>query len=116
MKLQNKKVVIIGAGPGGLTLAKLLQDQNIAVTVYERDIDKHARVQGSPLDLHKDSGLAAIKKANLFEEFKKHYLPRADREKIMNEKADVLFSDHEAKLAEDFGNPHFRPETHLPFF
>lgn len=65
MLLDNKKVVIIGAGPGGLTLARLLQKKNIKVQVYERDYDKNARVQGSPLDLHQDSGLAALKEAGL---------------------------------------------------
>jgi hypothetical protein len=36
---------------------------------------KPARVQGSPLDLHDESGLAAIRKANLFNEFKQNFLP-----------------------------------------
>lgn len=37
MLLQNKKVAIIGGGPGGLTLGRLLQQQGVAVHVYERD-------------------------------------------------------------------------------
>lgn len=60
MKLQGKKIAIVGGGPGGLTLAKLLQLKGANVKVYERDLNKNARVQGSPLDLHDDSGLAAI--------------------------------------------------------
>jgi 2-polyprenyl-6-methoxyphenol hydroxylase-like FAD-dependent oxidoreductase len=36
MLLQNKKVAIIGAGPVGLTMAKLLQQADAEVTVYER--------------------------------------------------------------------------------
>ena len=110
MKLQDKKIAIVGGGPGGLTLAKLLQLKGADVKVYERDLNKNARVQGSPLDLHDDSGLAAIIKANLLNEFKNNFLPKADRKKIMNEDADVFFSDHETKVEENFGNPHFRPE------
>lgn len=110
MKLQNKEIAIVGGGPGGLTLAKLLQQEKIKVKVYERDLNKNARVQGSPLDLHKESGLAAIIKANLLEEFKNNFLPKADRKKIMDENAEVFFSDHEIKIEENFGNPHFRPE------
>lgn len=110
MKLQNKKIAIVGGGPGGLTLAKLLQLQEVNVTVYERDLNKNARVQGSPLDLHDSSGLAAINKANLLDEFKNNFLPKADRKKIMNEKTEVFFSDHESKIEENFGNPNFRPE------
>jgi tetracycline resistance monooxygenase len=33
--LSNKKVAIIGGGPVGLTMAKLLQQNNIDITVYE---------------------------------------------------------------------------------
>ena len=110
MKLQNKKIAIVGGDPSGLTLAKLLQLQEVNVTVYERDLNKNARVQGSPLDLHDSSGLAAINKANLLDEFKNNFLPKADRKKIMNEKTEVFFSDHESKIEENFGNPNFRPE------
>lgn len=110
MKLQDKKIAIVGGGPGGLTLARLLQLKGVNVKVYERDLNKNARVQGSPLDLHDDSGLAAIIKADLLNEFQKNFLPKADRKKIVNEQAEVFFSDHEVKVEENFGNPHFRPE------
>jgi 2-polyprenyl-6-methoxyphenol hydroxylase-like FAD-dependent oxidoreductase len=110
MLLENKQVAIIGGGPGGLTLARLLQLENINVKVYERDLNKQARVQGSLLDLHDGSGLAAIQKANLFEEFKNNFLPGADKTLILNEKAEVFYSDHETNVHEDFGNEYFRPE------
>jgi 2-polyprenyl-6-methoxyphenol hydroxylase-like FAD-dependent oxidoreductase len=110
MKLQDKKIAIIGGGPGGLTLAKLLQLKGANVKVYERDLNKDARVQGSPLDLHDESGLAALTQANLLEEFKTNFLPGADRMKVMNESAEVFYSDHETKLEENFGHEHFRPE------
>jgi len=109
MKLQNKEIAIVGGGPGGLTLARLLQLQNTKVNVYERDADKHARVQGAPLDLHENSGLAAIRQAGLLEVFKQNYMPGADREIITNERAEVLYSEHD-KPEENFGHEHFRPE------
>lgn len=110
MLLQNKQIAIVGGGPGGLTLARLLQIKGVNVKVYERDIDKNARVQGSPLDLHEDSGLAALRKANLLEEFKKNYLIGADKTTITNAMAEVIFSDHETEQSENFGHEHFRPE------
>lgn len=110
MLLQNKQIAIIGGGPGGLTLARLLQLKGVNVKVYERDIDKNARVQGSPLDLHDDSGLAALRKANLLDEFKQNYLVGADKTTITNAMAEVIFSDHETEQSEDFGHEHFRPE------
>jgi len=56
MLLKNKKIAIIGAGPVGLIMAKLLQQKGIDVTVYERDKDSQTRITGSTLNLYKDSG------------------------------------------------------------
>ncbi|MCU4412784.1 FAD-dependent monooxygenase [Acinetobacter sp. WU_MDCI_Axc73] len=110
MLLKNKKIAIIGGGPAGLTLARLLQLQNMHVTVFERDLNQYARVQGSPLDLHEDSGLKALQHAGLIEQFKQHFMPKADRKKIMNAKAEVFLSDHDDQLEQNFGDPDFRPE------
>lgn len=110
MHIKNKSIAIVGGGPGGLTLARLLQLKGADVKVYERDLNKNARVQGSPLDLHEDSGLAAIRKADLLKEFKENFLPGADKTRIVNEQAEILFSDHETNLEENFGDPYFRPE------
>ncbi len=110
MNIQDKKIAIVGGGPGGLTLARLLQLKGLNVCVYERDINKYARVQGSPLDLHTDSGMAAIIKADLLSEFKNNFLPKADRLKILDKQANIFFSDHETKVEENFDSPHFRPE------
>jgi 2-polyprenyl-6-methoxyphenol hydroxylase-like FAD-dependent oxidoreductase len=110
MLLQNKQVAIIGGGPGGLTLARLLQQQGVNVKVYERDADRYVRQQGSTLDLHDDTGLKALAVAGLLDEFKEHYRPKADKMRITNSQMDILFDDHEEKHQEDFGNEHFRPE------
>ncbi|NTE00747.1 FAD-dependent monooxygenase [Agrobacterium tumefaciens] len=110
MLLENKKIAIVGGGPGGLTLARLLQQKNVDVKVYERDIDRNARVQGSPLDLHEHSGLAALREANLLDEFRKNYMVGADKTTVTNEQAEIVFSDHENKQTEVFGDEHFRPE------
>lgn len=108
--LNNKQIAIVGGGPGGLTLARLLQLKGANVKVYERDLNKDARVQGTTLDLHEESGLKALRQADLFDEFKKNYRPGADRMIIVNEHAEIFFSDHERKPEEDFGSEHFRPE------
>src|ERR1700709_1645726 len=110
MLLRNKQIAIIGGGPGGLTLARLLQLKGVRVKVYERDTDKNARVQGSPLDLHDNSGLAALHKAGLMEEFKNNFLVGADKLTIVNEQAEIFYSDHGIKKDENFDSEHFRPE------
>lgn len=75
MLLTNKKVAILGAGPVGLTLARLLQQEGIDVTVYERDKDAQARIWGGTLDLHPHSGQAVMKKAGLLERYYAMALP-----------------------------------------
>ncbi|MFT3703533.1 MAG: NAD(P)/FAD-dependent oxidoreductase [Agriterribacter sp.] len=75
MLLQYKNVAIIGAGPVGLTMARLLQQQGTDVKVYERDKDAQARVWGGTLDLHKGSGQQAMEKAGLLESYYANALP-----------------------------------------
>jgi 2-polyprenyl-6-methoxyphenol hydroxylase-like FAD-dependent oxidoreductase len=110
MLLQNKKVAIIGGGPGGLTLARLLQQQGVAVHVYERDASPRVRPQGSALDLHHDSGLKALAAAGLLAEFKRAYRPGADAMVVVNGQLEVLLDQHTHKVTQDFGDEGFRPE------
>ncbi|KAK6705141.1 hypothetical protein SNK05_009034 [Fusarium graminearum] len=65
-------IAIIGAGPGGLTLARLLQVHDINYIVYERDVDPKPRYinQGGTLDIHALSGQLALKEGGLFDKFK----------------------------------------------
>ena len=77
--LQDKKIAIIGGGPGGLTLARLLQQKGANVKVYERDFSINSRVQGAIVDLHFDSGLKVIEAAGLTDAFKAKYMRGADK-------------------------------------
>lgn len=62
-------IAVIGAGPGGLTCARVLQLAGLAVSVYDADPSPTARDQGGTLDLHADSGQIAIEDADLTAEF-----------------------------------------------
>lgn len=95
MKLQGKKIAVVGGGPGGLTLAKLLQLKGAHVTVYERDINKEVRQQGATLDLHEESGLEALRRANLMNEFKASFRPEAGRLRVLDDQAMIKMDDHE---------------------
>jgi len=44
--MANLKVLVIGAGLGGLTLAQSLQRSGIAVEIFERDKSPFDRPQG----------------------------------------------------------------------
>ncbi len=65
----ERRSPLSAGGPGGLTLARLLQQSGAQVSVYERDQSRSARVQGSALDLHETSGLAALEAAGLTDSF-----------------------------------------------
>ncbi len=58
-------VAIVGAGPGGAMLARLLQMRGFTVKIFERDASATARPQGGSLDLRPDSGQRAINEARL---------------------------------------------------
>lgn len=63
------RIAIIGAGPRGLTLARILQRNGIQCTVFELDQDRYAQDQGGIVDLHPESGQLALHEASLFEDF-----------------------------------------------
>src|ERR1700722_6501476 len=88
--IDGKKIAIVGGGPGGLTLARLLQQSGAQVSVYERDQSRDARVQGSALDLHEDSGLAALEAAGLMEAFWANHRPDLDSLRLTDSNGTVL--------------------------
>lgn len=102
MLLKNKKVAILGAGPVGLTMARLLQQEGVAVTVYERDKDAQTRIWGGTLDLHKHSGQEALKKAGLLENYYATAIPMGIT--IADEQGNVLFTK-KPTLDNQYDNP-----------
>ncbi len=66
-------IAIIGGGPSGLMLARLLEHHSIDYIIYERDVSANFTPdqQGGSLDLHATTGQEAMKRAGLKEEFEK---------------------------------------------
>ena len=91
--MSSPSIAIVGAGLGGLILARILQLHGIAATVYEGDASAHARRQGGSLDMHEESGQLALRQAGVYEEFRRRTHPQGEAMRVLD-KAGTVFIDH----------------------
>jgi 2-polyprenyl-6-methoxyphenol hydroxylase-like FAD-dependent oxidoreductase len=93
-------IAVIGAGLGGLVLARVLQLHRVAVTVFEREPTSSSRAQGGSLDMHPESGQYALQTAQLMEQFRKVARPEGDEMKIVDKHGTVMYEDGPPPAAE----------------
>ncbi|CAN5449542.1 hypothetical protein BH11MYX1_BH11MYX1_32280 [soil metagenome] len=86
-------VAIIGAGLGGLMLARVLYVNGILSTIYEGDASPMARAQGGMLDIHDNNGQRALADAGLFEQFLGLVHRGGQQTRVLDASAQVLFDD-----------------------
>jgi 2-polyprenyl-6-methoxyphenol hydroxylase-like FAD-dependent oxidoreductase len=100
----HHEIAIIGAGLGGLTLARILHMNGIEAAVYDLDASPDARSQGGMLDIHEDSGQVALRAAGLYEDFRAIVHQGGEAMRIIDQHAVVRFAD-------DGEDDHGRPEV-----
>jgi 2-polyprenyl-6-methoxyphenol hydroxylase-like FAD-dependent oxidoreductase len=88
--MRTPTITIVGAGLGGLTLARVLHVNGIAATVYELEKSPAARTQGGMLDIHDYNGQIAVRDAGLFEQFQAIIHPGGQAMRILDRKNNVM--------------------------
>ncbi len=89
-------VAIVGAGPGGLALARILHQGGVSATVFEREAHALVRPQGGTLDLHADTGQAALERAGLGTEFRRIARYEDQGSRLYDKAGTLLFAHDDA--------------------
>ncbi|MCI1796093.1 MULTISPECIES: FAD-dependent oxidoreductase [Acetobacter] len=90
-----ERIAIVGGGPGGLMLARLLQRHGKCPVVLERDQHAQERPQGGSLDMHGQTGQRAMEWAGLREAFTAAARPEDQGDRLYNAKGMLLFDRNE---------------------
>jgi 2-polyprenyl-6-methoxyphenol hydroxylase-like FAD-dependent oxidoreductase len=97
-------ITIVGAGLGGLALARVLHVHGVESVVYEREPSRDARGQGGMLDIH--SGQRALREAGLMDQFDVIARPEGQDMRLLEPDGTLLLQEDTPDDA-----PSLRPEV-----
>jgi 2-polyprenyl-6-methoxyphenol hydroxylase-like FAD-dependent oxidoreductase len=90
------RIAIVGGGPSGLALGQLLHQSGINATIYElrdKSTEEELAKPSGMLDLHTESGLAAMQECGLWEGFQAATGDCSESQIVMNPEGVVVHSD-----------------------
>ncbi|KAL2846232.1 hypothetical protein BJX68DRAFT_125966 [Aspergillus pseudodeflectus] len=90
------RIAIIGGGPAGLTLGLLLHKRGIPFLVFEarqEPTDAELAKPSGMLDLHEESGLAAIRECGLYGRFLQLTGECSEAQKVSDKDGNILHTD-----------------------
>ncbi|MCJ1446265.1 MAG: hypothetical protein MMC23_006770 [Stictis urceolatum] len=96
MPSSQPRIAIIGGGPAGLTIGLLLHERAIPFTIFElrpKPTDEELAKPSGMLDLHEESGIAALKECDLYNEFLILTGECTEAQKVADKNGKILFRD-----------------------
>ncbi|MGW2027018.1 FAD-dependent oxidoreductase [Streptomyces decoyicus] len=93
MSTTTPRIAIVGAGPGGLVCARVLERHGVPVTVFEHESGPNSRSQGGTLDIHEDTGQVALRAAGLFDQFLALSRPESQEWRLYDRRATLIRHD-----------------------
>ncbi|WP_026424614.1 FAD-dependent oxidoreductase [Actinokineospora inagensis] len=101
---EHYPIAVVGAGLGGLVVARVLRVNGVEAAVFEVEASAGVRGQGGMLDIHEESGQVALRAAGLYAEFRALVHPGGEALRVVDKWGRL-------RLAEEDDGTGGRPEV-----